>query len=365
MPQTIPLFKVFLPPRDELMPALEGVLYGGQVAEGPPVAEFEARFAREFGFPECVATSSGTAGLHLALLLAGVRPGDEVVSTPLTAEPTNMAIRHAGARVVWADVDSRNGNLLAASVEERITGSTRAIMAVHYAGVPVSLGALRAVAERHDVPVIEDAAHALGARYGGQPIGTLSEFAVFSFQAIKHMTTVDGGMLACRSVEARREARLRRWFGIDRAAPRTAVDVGVVGFKYNMNSVTATIGLAQLPHARGVIARHVANGRYYDAALRGVEGLQPCEWDAEAEPAYWLYTVRARDRDGLARRLGEQGIAAGVVHGRNDRHSVFAESRRPLPGLDRFAAEMLHLPCGWWVTDADRERVVDVIRQGW
>lgn len=347
------------------MPALEAVLYGGHIAEGPPVAEFEARFAREFGLGECLAVSSGTAGLHLALLLAGVRPGDDVVSTPITAEPTNMAIRHAGARVVWSDVDPRNGNLLAASVEERITAQTRAIMAVHYAGVPAPLGALRAVAERHGVPLVEDAAHALGARYGGRPIGTHSEFAVFSFQAIKHMTTVDGGVLACRDGEARRDGRLRRWFGIDRAAPRTAVDVGVVGFKYNMSSVTATIGLAQLPHARGVIARHVANGRYYDEALRGIEGLRTCEWDAEAEPAYWLYTVRAQDRDGLARRLAEHGIAAGLVHARNDRHSVFAESRRDLPGVDRFAAEMLHLPCGWWVTDEDRERVVDVVRQGW
>jgi perosamine synthetase len=179
------------------------------------------------------------------------------------------------------------------------------------------------------------------------------------------MTTVDGGMLACAQADARREGRLRRWFGIDRDTPRTTVDVGVVGYKYNMNSVTATIGLAQLAHARAVIARHVANGRYYDGALRDVAGLRTCEWDAEAEPAYWLYTVRAEKRDGLARRLAERGIAAGTVHGRNDRHSVFAESRCALPGVDRFAAEMLHVPCGWWVTDEDRERVVDVIRQGW
>lgn len=361
----IPLFKVFLPPRDELLPALERVLYGGQISEGPPVAEFEGRFAAAFGLGECLAFYSGTAALHVALLLAGVQPGDDVISTPVTAEPTNMAIRHAGARVVWADVDPRNGTLLASSVAERITPRTRAVMVVHYAGIPASLRAIRAVAEARGLPVIEDAAHALGASYAGRPLGTHSEFSVFSFQAVKYMTTVDGGMLTCPSPEARRRGRLVRWFGIDRTAPRTEVDVAMGGFKYHMNNVTATIGLAQLPHAHRVIARHVDNGTYYDRALRGVPGLRPCEWDAEARPSYWLYTVRARRRDDLARRLAERGIAAGVVHRRNDHHSVFADSRCELPGVDAFHSEMLHLPCGWWVSDEDRERIAQTIREGW
>jgi dTDP-4-amino-4,6-dideoxygalactose transaminase len=195
----VPLFKVFLPPREELMPELEKILYGGQISEGAPVVEFERRFGALINSPNIISFYSGTAALHSALVLAGVRPGDDVVTTAMTAEPTNMAILHAGAKVVWADVDPANGNLSAQAVAEAITERTRAIMVVHYGGVPAPIAGIRAVAAARGIPVIEDAAHALGARYDGKPIGSHSEFVMFSLQAIKHMTTVDGGMLACNN----------------------------------------------------------------------------------------------------------------------------------------------------------------------
>ena len=363
--QQVPLFKVFLPPREALLPALEEVLYSGQISEGPPVREFEERFAERLGAPRASAFSSGTAALHTALLLAGVGPGDEVVTTAMTAEPTNLAILHAGARVVWADVDPRNGNIDPESVAEQITGRTKAILAVHYGGIPAPLGRLTAVAEQAGLPLIEDAAHALGASYGGRPVGTHSRFVVFSLQAIKHMTTVDGGVLTLQREDDDRRARLLRWFGIDREAARTEVDVELVGFKYHMNNVTATIGLVALDHIEPVLARHAENGRFFDRELAGVDGAELCAWDDAAEPAYWLYTILVERRDELVRLLAERGIAAGTVHRRNDLHSVFASSRRELPGLDEFDARMLHLPCGWWVTDDDRERIVDVLRSGW
>jgi perosamine synthetase len=347
------------------MPALEAVLYSGQISEGPPVAEFEQRFAGWLGASHASAFSSGTAALHTALLLAGVGRGDEVVTTAMTAEPTNLAILHAGADVVWADVDPRNGNIDPDSVAGRITARTKAIVAVHYGGIPAPLGRLRAVAEKAGVPLVEDAAHALGAGYGGRPVGTHSRFVVFSLQAIKHMTTVDGGMLTLQRPDDDRRARLVRWFGIDRDAPRTEVDVELVGFKYHMNNVTATIGLVALDHIGPVLARHVENGRFFDRELAGVDGIELCAWDEAAEPSYWVYTILVERRDELTRLLSELGIAAGTVHRRNDLHSVFASSRMELPGLDDFAGRMLHLPCGWWVTDDDRERIVDVLRGGW
>jgi dTDP-4-amino-4,6-dideoxygalactose transaminase len=156
-----------------------------------------------------------------------------------------------------------------------------------------------------------------------------------------------------------------RWFGIDRQAPRTEVDVKTVGYKYHMNNVTATIGLAQLPYAVQVIDRHIANGRYFDHALQGIAGLQTCGWDATAEPSYWFYTVLAEQRDALSRHLTAHGIGNSQAHKRNDWHSVFAASRCDLPGLDSFYSCMLHIPCGWWVTDEDRERIVETIRLGW
>ena len=359
---TIPLFKVSLPPEAELMPRLQQVLYSGQVSEGEPVYEFERRFSRLVGLPNVLSFYSGTAALHAALVLAGVRHGDEVISTPMTAEPTNMAIQHAGGRIVWADVDSRNGNIRADSIAEQLTTRTRAIMVVHYGGIPASMDAIRKVAERAGLPVIEDAAHALGSRYGNLPVGARSEYVMFSLQAIKHMTTVDGGMLACKRADDLERGRSFRWFGIDRRASRTEVDVKTVGYKYHMNNLNATIGLVQLDHVGGVLARHIANGRYFDAALRGIPGLELCSWDPEAEPSYWFYTVLAENRDQLSQYLTEHGIGNSQSHRRNDWHSVFANSRRELPGLDAFYARMLHIPCGWWVGDDEREFIAATLR---
>ena len=361
----IPLFRVFFPPAEVLMPRLEEVLYSGQISEGKPVYKFERRFSDFVGLPNVLSFYSGTAALHTALILAGVQAGDEVISTPMTAEPTNMAICHAGGKVVWADVDPANGNLTAASIAEQLTERTRAIMVVHYGGIPAPMHGIRAVAERAGIPVIEDAAHALGARYGNRPIGTSSEYTMFSLQAIKHMTTVDGGMLACKDPDDLPKGRTLRWFGIDRQASRTEVDVCSVGYKYHMNNVNATIGLAQLDHIAPILARHIANGQHFDQALRGIPGLQLCTWDEAAEPSYWFYTVLAERRDDLGRYLTDHGIGNSQAHKRNDLHSVFSSSRRELPGLDSYYPRMLHIPCGWWVSNEDREFIVDTISRGW
>jgi perosamine synthetase len=352
-------------PRERLLPALERVLYSGQISEGAEVEAFEREFGSFIGHQRVLSFYSGTAALHTALILAGVKPGDEVISTPMTAEPTNLAILHAGGRIVWADIDPLSGNIDADSIAGRITRRTKAILVVHYGGTPVALKRIRAIAERHGIPVIEDAAHALGARYDGAPLGRHSEYVMFSLQAIKHMTTVDGGMLAVRRSEDLAHGRRVRWFGMDRKASRTELDVCEVGYKYHMNNVNAAIGSVQLEHIAPVIARHIANGRFFDQALRGIPGLELTRWDEAAEPSYWFYTVLAERRDDLARYLTEQGIGNSLAHKRNDLHTVFADSRRELPGVDRFYTRMLHIPCGWWVTDEDRDTIVDTLKRGW
>jgi perosamine synthetase len=363
--QEIPLFRVYLAPENALMPRLRDVLYSGQISEGQRVYDFERQFGEFIGSPNMLSCYSGTAALHLAVMLAGVQPGDEVISTAMTAEPTNMAIRHAGARIVWADVDPMNGNLDPDSVAARITDKTKAIAVVHYGGIPASMAKLCQIAERHGVPVIEDVAHALGATYSGRMLGTISEYSIYSFQAIKHLTTVDGGMLHCRNVKDLPRGRALRWFGIDRCAPRTSVDVAVVGYKYHMNNVNATIGQVQLEYIRPILDRHIDNGRYFDRALQDIPGIQLCTWDAEACPSYWFYTVLAERRDDLSRYLSERRIGNSQAHKRNDWHSVFRDSRGDLPGLDAFYSNMLHIPCGWWVTDEQREQIADVLRKGW
>jgi perosamine synthetase len=361
----IPLFKVFLPPEEVLIPRLRDVLYSGQISEGLPVYEFEEKFGAFVGSPNSLSFYSGTAALHTALILAGVKSGDEVISTPMTAEPTNMAICHAGAKIIWADVLPNNGNMNPQSISSRITPKTKAIMVVHYGGIPAAINEIREVAESHHIPVIEDAAHALGAQYNGKILGTHSEYVMFSLQAIKHMTTVDGGMLTCRNPEDLPRGRKIRWFGIDRLAPRTEVNVDIVGYKYHMNNVNATIGLVQLDFVRDVIKRHIENGKYFDRELSNIPGLRLCTWDAAAQPSYWFYTVMAENRDDLSAHLNAHGIGNSQAHKRNDQHPIFAASQCDLPGVDQFYSHMLHIPCGWWVTDEQREYIVEVIRKGW
>ena len=152
---------------------------------------------------------------------------------------------------------------------------------------------------------------------------------------------------------------------MDRAAPRTELDITEPGYKYHMNNVNAVIGHVQLENIAPVIARHIANGKWMDAHLGGIDGLRLCHWDKQAEPSYWFYTVLADKRDDLIKALADRGIGCSLAHKRNDLHSVFRSSRRELPGVDDFYSRMLHIPCGWWVSDEDREYIVDTLRRGW
>lgn len=353
-----------MPPKSALMPALEEVLYSGMIAEGEAVYRFESEFNQKFGLKHSLAMSSGTGALHAALTLAGVGPDDEVISTPMTAEPTNTSILYNGATVVWADVDPASGNMCPESVRQCITSRTKAILCVHYAGYPVRLAELKRLADEHGIALIEDCAHALGARYQDRPIGTIGHYGIYSFQAIKHMTTVDGGLLTLSDDSQLEAAKKFRWFGMLKGVPRTEIDITSVGYKYNMNNVNATIGLVQLQNISSVLKRHVENGKFYDAQLESVSGIDFARCDAVAEPSYWIYTLLCDDSASVEKALNAAGIAASKLHRPNSLHSIFAPSRRELPGLEAFYKRLLHIPCGWWVSDEDRERIVDVIRKG-
>lgn len=360
----IPLVKVAMPPKERLMPALEEVLYSGMIAEGEHVYRFEAEFARSFGLPVALGTSSGTAALHIALLLSGVEAGDEVITTSMTAEPTNTVILQCGAEPVFADVDPETGNIDPVSVAAAIGPKTKAILVVHYAGFPVDMPAMRRLADQHGVTLIEDAAHALGARSAGAPIGTIGDFGIFSLQAIKHMTTIDGGVLTIRNPDLVPAAKKLRWFGLAKGVPRTEVDITRPGFKYNMHNVAGVIGLAQLETIQQRISRHIENGQFFDREISAIPGLSVTRIDAGQEPSYWLYSVLSDDSDAVERILAAVGVSASKLHRPNHMHSVFQPFRRPLPGLDTYYRRLTHIPCGWWVSNDDRERIVEALRKG-
>jgi dTDP-4-amino-4,6-dideoxygalactose transaminase len=361
----IPLIKPFLPNREQLMPGLEQILYSGYIAEGEAVADFETKLSALLGNPYCLTVNSGTAALHIALKLIGAGPGDEVISTALTAEPTNTTIALTGAKVVFADVHINSGLISPESIEENITNNTKAIMIVHYAGMVCDMHRINALSEKYGIPVIEDAAHAFMSRFNGQYIGNNSPYTCFSFQAIKHITTVDGGLLCLKNEAEYNRARKLRWFGLDKKTPRMESDITEAGFKYHMNNVNATIGLIQLEYLNENVLRYIENGKFFDKHLNNIPGVTLLNYYPDTEPSYWLYTLKVEKRDDFIKMMAENSVAASPLHLRNDRHSVFNSPKGKTPNLDAFYESFVHIPCGWWVSTDDRELIVNLIKKGW
>lgn len=361
----IPLVKTNIPPREVLIPELEKVLYSGYVAQGEQVEQFEREFEKFIGSGYSLTLNSGTAALHVALILANVKMGDEVISTALTAEPTNVAIKMTGAKIRYADVDYNTGNIDPISIEANINEKTKAIMLVDYAGVPVDVDAIKLISEKYNLPVIHDCAHSLGSRFNGKKSGEHFSYTIFSFQAIKHLTTVDGGILQILNEKEYEKAKLIRWFGIDKTKTRLKNNITFQGYKYHMNNVNATIGLVQLRNIQPIIESYIENGKYFDINLKNVDGVELLEYYPGSEPSYWLYTMKVERRDDFARMMSENGVLASELHKRSDWHTYLNDFNKPLPNLDRFYNKLIHIPCGWWVTQEDREKIIELIKKGW
>lgn len=346
----IPLHKVWM--GKAVDSELKKTLYSGFIGQGPKVEEFEKALIPWIGRKTIVSVNSCTSAIHLALKISGVTVDDEVISTPVTCTATNVPILALGAQVVWADVNPWTGNLEAESVKKKITKRTKAVMAVHWGGNPCEIDELERICREKGIRLIFDCAHALGATYKGKPVGSYGDFSCFSFQAIKHLTTGDGGLLSCKNPKDYEKAKLLRWYGIKRPA-NLKKDIPDWGYKFHMNDIAATIGLANLVDFPKILKLHKENAAFYaDRLLSRVYN---------PDSAYWLFTIHSDTRDKLQAHLKELGIASGVVHERNDRYSMFKASRCKLPGVDAFMRSQLSIPVGWWVSIEDRHTIIEAI----
>ncbi len=341
---------------------VDETLHSGQIAQGPRVEEFERLLRGFFGFPNVVTVNSCTSALTLALRIIG---GEQVISTPMTCSATNMAALAAGYTIVWADVDPVSGNIDPQDVLRKVTHKTSAVLAVHWGGNPADVKALH----KCGVDVVEDAAHAFGAEFHGQKIGHHSEFVCFSFQAIKHITTGDGGALLCRSDADHARARLLRWYGIDRAlggSMRCEEDIEEWGYKFHMNDIAAALGVTQMSYADDILTQRRAQAERYRVELDGVPGVDLIPIDEHANPSYWLYTIHVGDRAAFTRHMLENGVMVSQVHTRNDHHTAFRDfAGADLPGVDAFVDSMVCIPIGYWVSEADQDRIIGLIKEGW
>ncbi|HLG17134.1 MAG TPA: DegT/DnrJ/EryC1/StrS family aminotransferase [Blastocatellia bacterium] len=350
---------------DEAITAAAETLRSGYVGQGPRVDEFETLLRAWFGNRNIVTLNSCTSALQLGLILAGVKTGDSVISTPMTCLATNCAIRAVGADIIWADVDPITGNIDPDDIPTKVQPNTKAVMVVHWGGNPVDLDAVNRIADYYKLKVIEDAAHALGSEYAGVKIGSHSSFVCFSLQAVKHITTVDGGLLICKDDDDYRRAKLLRWYGLDRDAPagdmRLALDVPESGFKFHMNDIAATIGSAQLEFIDGILQRHRGNADFYKVALP--EFPTATDHANGKSSSYWLYTIHVKNRDGFVISMRELGIEVSQVHRRNDLYSAFDRYRCPLRGVDSFSQTMVCIPVGWWLQGDDIRYIADCVKK--
>jgi perosamine synthetase len=303
--------------------------------------------------------------------LAGVGPGDEVILPAQTFVATGLVILMQRATPVFADIDPMTGNIAPASIAELISPRTKAVMPVHWAGYPCDMDEINTLAARHGLAVVEDAAHALGATYKGKPVGSISRFTAFSFQAIKHLTTGDGGALCCLDEADARAAFSRRWFGIDRASSQPSIlgereyDIDAVGYKYHLNDLAAAVGLGNLEDFPQRLARRQQVGAYYREQLCNVSGLRLLRLESDRTHAYWLFTVLVERREDFIRRLADNGIPASVVHLRIDRNSIFGHARDDPPGQAEFDKRQIALPIHDALSRDNVEHVTRIVKSGW
>jgi len=362
---TIPLFKVFMPP--EAPRLMSQTLESGFLAEGQMVRDFTSEITNFIGNPYVVPVNSCTTALTIAYRLAGVGPGTEVITTALTCVAGNEPIAMLGAKAVWADVNLSTGMVTAETIAPLITPRTKAIYLLHKEGAPADVEPIYDLAKAHDLRVIEDAAHAFGAKRKQNKIGTIGDLVCFSFQAIKHITTGDGGALVCAREEDYMRARKLKWFGIDREAREGRdvwrEDISEWGLKGNMNDIAATLGLAQIGHVDTILDAFHANGRRFDEELQGLQGVRLLERDNRDYQTYWGYTVLVENRPQVAERFHNAGIQVGQIHVRNDIYSMFDGQRVDLPNTDIIDEQELSLPCGWWVTPEIQDHIIDTLKK--
>ena len=367
--RSIALFKVYMP--QSAIRSVTRTLESGYVSEGEISHEFEKEFQRYIGNPHISLVNSGTSALVLALRMAGVGDGDEVISTPMTCLATNEPIMMTGARIVWADIDPTTGNIDPVSVAKRITPRTKAIMVVHWGGNPVDMAPLAVLAKKHDLKIIEDAAHAIGSTYDKKKIGNHADFVCFSFQAVKTLTTVDGGALAVKDKKAYDRAVLLRWYGCARAHTRAAIkwvgDVYEPGYKMHMNDMNASIGREQLKYVDWIVKKHQQNAAFVSRELGTIKEIELPHVTSRGTSSFWLFTIKLPDagfRERFSKELHRRNVGNGIVHQRNDTYALFEQFRHSdLPGVDDFCSRMLNIPCGWWLSKSDLNYIVRSVKE--
>ena len=345
-------------------------LAGRWLGQGPMVDIFEKKFKKRFAKNySVVATGSGTDSLHLAYILAGLKSGDEVIAPVFTCTATNIPLLYMGIKIKFADVDINTMNISIESVKKLISKKTKAIVVVHYGGLPCDMDELSKISKKYRIPIVEDAAHALGAKYNKKNVGNISDFTIFSFQAIKHITTGDGGMLTIKNKKLEDKAKRIRWFGIDRKKKQLGIwenDVTEIGYKYQMTDIAATMGYDSLLEFNKILSHRRKIFNIYLKELSKNKNIK-CINDSNKKKfhAAWLFTILVENKDFLQKKLREHFIETNQVHFRNDKYSIFKKFTKGkiFKNMDYLENKYLVLPLHHRVSSSDAKYICKLINK--
>jgi UDP-4-amino-4,6-dideoxy-N-acetyl-beta-L-altrosamine transaminase len=367
----IPYGRQFLDEKD--INEVVNVLKSGFLTTGPKVKEFEEKFSSEVGAKYAVAVSSGTAGLHLAALAAGIRKGDEVITTPLTFAASANCALYCGAKPVFADI-TEQGIINPAEIEKRISSKTKAVIPVHYSGMPCSMKEIKKIAEEKKLIVIEDACHALGASYECSRIGDCkySDMAVFSFHPVKHITTGEGGMITTNSKEIYEKLVLLRSHGItkDNAKFESQDEGGwhqemrELGFNYRITDIQCALGISQLEKLGSFVEKRKEIAGKYGEAFSRIDGVEPV---GSSESSYHLYVIKVKDSETrlkLYNHLKKEGIMCQVHYVPVYLHPYYQKlgyKKGLCPKAEKFYERILSIPIFYSLTDDEQSKVISSI----
>tara|TARA_A100001015_G_scaffold284118_1_gene350166 strand:+ start:932 stop:2074 length:1143 start_codon:yes stop_codon:yes gene_type:complete len=345
------------------MKAMKKVFSTRWVGQGPLVDRFEDIFSKKFADNQCsVAVGSGTDALHLSYLLAGIKKNDEVICPIFTCTATNIPLLYIGAKIKFADVDPKTLNISIESVKKLISKKTKAIVFVNYGGLPCNLDELTKLAKKFKVKLIQDAAQSLGATYKKKPITRYSDFTIFSFQAIKQITSGDGGMLVFKDKKILKKARRIRWFGIDRLAKQGGTwenDIKEVGYKYQMTDIGASLLLESTKEFKEIWSHRRKIFNTYVKYLKKNDKIHIVDESGNFEHSNWLFTIILDKKDFLQKKLRKHLIESNQVHFRNDRYSIFKKfvKNKKFKNMDEIEDKYLVLPIHTKMNVTDARRI--------
>ena len=360
-------WSVYVP--EETIEELKKTLESTWLNTGKKEKEFREKIKRHFNAKYVVACNSGTAALKIALKTLGVGPGDEVVSTPYTFIATNTSILEVGATPVFADIDYGTLNINPKSIDEKITPRTKAIMVVHFGGLPVELDEIRKIAAKHNLPIIEDSAHAMGSKYKGDYIGSKGDIITFSFQVVKIVTCGDGGVIATPNEKYYKSLKEYSWYGVDREEKTLNFldplpdDITKLGYKANMNDITATIGCVALDHLDDRLMKRQEIGNFYRDNLQNVRGFKLLEYPDYSHPNYQIFPIHVENREAFAKFMFANNIQVNVNNRRNDKYSIFGGMRSDLPNTAKVDLDTILLPCHGDLSLENLDRIVTKIKE--